>query len=498
MTTGLPVNRLINVSVTLSPLGAQFANLQSMMIIGDSDVIDVGQRYRTYASLTAIATDFGTSAPEYLAAVPFFGQKPSPTSLFIGRWAQAATAGLLACAALTPTQQALANFTVITTGAIKLAIDGAGPVTITGINLSGATNLNGVAAIINGLLTGATCVWTGSNFLFKSTTTGAASSIGFLQAPGSGVDIKTLLAGTQVLGARAVAGIVAESALTALTILDDWAGLYFYGLEFASTHLVDPANNTDIAAIAAYVEGDSLGPHIYGITSQAAGVPDVGTTTDIATILSAAGYSRSVGQWSSTSAYAIGSYLAKAITVDYLGSNTTLNMMYQPEPGITPEVLTLSQANAMDTKRINYSATYANGVAVLEGGVQFGAAYTDEITGTDWLANYIQTNIFNLLATVGTKIPQTDEGMHLILTNINKSLDQAVANGLLAPGTWTAGGFGQLATGDFMPTGYYVYAPPIALQPSADRTARKSVLFQIAAKLAGAVDTVNVQINVNR
>ncbi|MCT9017190.1 DUF3383 domain-containing protein, partial [Cupriavidus gilardii] len=46
--------------------------------------------------------------------------------------------------------------------------------------------------------------------------------------------------------------------------------------------------------------------------------------------------------------------------------------------------------------------------------------------------------------------------------------------------------------------GYYVYAPPIALQSQADREARKSVSFQVAAKEAGAIHTVDILVNVNR
>ncbi|MDB5448618.1 MAG: putative bacteriophage protein, partial [Phenylobacterium sp.] len=124
--------------------------------------------------------------------------------------------------------------------------------------------------------------------------------------------------------------------------------------------------------------------------------------------------------------------------------------------------------------------------------------YIDEITGTDWFANYVQTNLFNLLATVGTKVPQTDDGVHLLVTNANSSCAQGVRNGLFAPGIWTQAGFGQLAQNDNLPSGFYVYAQPLALQPTADRAARKAPVMQIAAKLAGAIDTAAVVVSVNR
>jgi hypothetical protein len=141
---------------------------------------------------------------------------------------------------------------------------------------------------------------------------------------------------------------------------------------------------------------------------------------------------------------------------------------------------------------------YNNNTAIIEPGNNVSGVPIDIITGTDWLALDIQNAVYNLLYLSTTKIPQTDAGNHQILTVMEAILSQAVDNGLLAPGTWTAGGFGALNTGDFMPKGFYVYAPPIAKQNVADRSARKSVTFQIAAKLAGAIRTVSVIINVNR
>jgi hypothetical protein len=94
-------------------------------------------------------------------------------------------------------------------------------------------------------------------------------------------------------------------------------------------------------------------------------------------------------------------------------------------------------------------------------------------------------------------VAQTDAGMHLLATAAEAALIDGVDNGLLAPGVWNAGGFGQLSTGDFLPKGYYIFQPPIATQSQADRAARKSVPFQIAAKTAGGVHVVFNILNVN-
>lgn len=50
----------------------------------------------------------------------------------------------------------------------------------------------------------------------------------------------------------------------------------------------------------------------------------------------------------------------------------------------------------------------------------------------DWLQNYVQTNYYNRLYTSSTKVPQTDEGITDLLTNVEASLAQGAENGLIA------------------------------------------------------------------
>lgn len=58
--------------------------------------------------------------------------------------------------------------------------------------------------------------------------------------------------------------------------------------------------------------------------------------------------------------------------------------------------------------------------------------FFDERHGLDWLQNYVQTNLYNLLYTSTTKVPQTEAGITRLLSSVEKSLDQAVQNGLIA------------------------------------------------------------------
>lgn len=48
MANGLPVSRLINVTINMSPLAAQGASLNTALLLGASAVIDTGERMRSY------------------------------------------------------------------------------------------------------------------------------------------------------------------------------------------------------------------------------------------------------------------------------------------------------------------------------------------------------------------------------------------------------------------------------------------------------------------
>ena len=494
MPAGLPVSRLIAASVFLNPQAAATANINSLLILGDSDVIDTDTRIVSYGTIEEVAAAFGSNAPEYLAALLFFSQAPKPNQLYIGKWARTATAGRLIGGPLSAAEQAMANFTGIADGSLKIAIDGGAATEINDLDFTGAANLNAVAAIIDAELAGATVTWDAVNacFVIKSGTTGAASSVDFPVAAVAGTDLKALMDLQQADGARSVDGIVAESALAAVTLIDA-KPTYWYGLTIAYAALAD----ADHMAVAGYVEAASK-PHLYGVTTADANALNANDATDIGSELEAAGYTRTFAQYSSTTLYAAASMFGRILTTNFNANNTTITLMFKQEPGVTAETLTTAQADALDAKRYNYFATFDNDTAIIVNGWCSGDAYIDEMVGLDWFANRVQTDVYNLLYTSPTKIPQTDAGNQQIANTISASCDAAVNNGLLGPGTWNAPGFGQLKQGDYLPSGFYVYAPPLALQSQADREARKSVPFQIAAKLAGAVQSVDILINVNR
>lgn len=268
----------------------------------------------------------------------------------------------------------------------------------------------------------------------------------------------------------------------------------WYGLAIAdSADLVE----ADVISVAAAIEASSLS-RILAVTTADVNVLVAGNTDNIGYKLKAAGYARTFWQYSSSSKYAAISAFGRAFTVNFTGNNTTITLKFKTEPGITYETLTTAQAAAIDAINGNVYVYYANDTAIIQQGVMANGDFFDERHGLDWLQNYVQTNLYNLLYTSTTKIPQTDAGVTRLMTNVEASLDQAVNNGLIAPGVWNGGPIGQIESGDTLTKGYYVYADAVANQAQSDREARKSPVIQAAIKLAGAIHYGDVQINVVR
>lgn len=497
MPNGLSVSRVVRVQVSLAVRAATGRNFGALLILGTSNVITAPEVMRLYQDIESVATDFGTTSEEYKAANLYFQQSPQPRDLYIGKMSKTpvpATAGTLTGAQLNANEQRIENFSAVTDGALNITIDGTAK-NINAVDLSAVTTLAEVATAISTKLAGAVVTWNAvtAHFLITSPTTGAASIVGIPSAAVAGTDLAPLMGinaasnPTAVSGTDAQAGSAVPSVATALGYSADW-----YGLVIADTSMTDQ-DHLDVSALI----GSASDSRIYGVTTADAKVLSSTDASDIASKLKAAGYGRTFCQYSQVS-YAAASAFGRAFTVNFLGNNTTITLKFKQEPGITAETITTQQADTLKAKNCNVFVRYANDTAIIQEGVMSNGDFFDERHGLDWLQNYVQNNLWNLLYTSTTKIPQTEAGVTRLVTNIEQSMDQAVNNGLVAAGVWSGGDVGQLTAGDTLTKGYYVFANPLNAQAQADREARKAPVIQVATKLAGAIHFADVLIDVVR
>lgn len=491
MVKALSVSRLVSATVNLQPMAAQRRGFGTLLILGDSDVISSGERLRSYTTLDAVAADFGLTAPEYYGAALYFGQSPRPAKLIIGRWIAVPTVAELRGGVLGESEQNMDLWRGITSGAFDITVDGV-EVNVTGLDFSDQTNLNGVASVIDQALVAGFVSWDGTRFTVRGQTGGSTGAITYASDT-SDSSLATMMRLTTATAAGVEGGKDAETPAAAVASFADMSSAW-YGVTFCATKGIDDDQHLDVAA---FVEGAGKA-RLYGVTVQDSRVLEATVDTDLGSQLKKRRYKRSPWVYSSTNPYAVCSLFGRAFSVNFSGNRTTITMMYKTMPGVVYESLSETQVQAIEAKNGNVYVYYDNDTAIIQRGVVPDGAYFDEVHGTDWLADAIQTALYNLLYQSKTKIPQTNEGTGLLVAAATQVLDQAVANGLVAPGIWNADSFGQLQRGDRLDSGYYIYMPDIDLQDQSEREARVAPLMQIAAKLAGAIHSCDVQIDMNR
>lgn len=379
-------------------------------------------------------------------------------------------------------------------GNFKIAIDGAASTELKELDFTAINTAQDIATVISAKLTTATVTVDQGKLKITSKTTGATSTVGYGEDIAlNQVDLSAMLKMSADTGLPPSDGADAESLLDAVNKMclatSEW-----YGLVLAVSGSV---SDDDTLEVAQLIEAQTDVTRIFGVTVTDTRTLDAEYSDDLASRLHALNLNRSLAQYSANP-YAICSLLGRAFTVNFNGNLTCITLMYKQEPSVEAEDLTSQQADVLKNKRCNVFVKYNNDTSIIQYGVMCGDMYIDERHGADWLQNYVQTNLWNVLYTTTTKIGQDDAGMNDLVGAVNDAMERARKNGYIGAGTWNNAGFGQLKRGDYLTTGYYVYCPPMSTQAQADREDRKAVPIQVAGKLLGAIHTADVAITLNR
>lgn len=185
-------------------------------------------------------------------------------------------------------------------------------------------------------------------------------------------------------------------------------------------------------------------------------------------------------------------------SINFSASDSLLTLKFKTLTGVTPDTdMDASTADKLDALGINYYTNFGTKAMLSEGWMLGQVYWADEVIGLDWLKNKIQTNTFNAFALL-KKIALSDAGVTTIKGYIDAVMRLAVNNGLVGPGTWDGDAVGQLATGDYLENGYYIYAEPVSTLSADDKKNRKCPPITVCAYLAGAIHSVQITVNTER
>lgn len=451
----LPLSNVISVNVSFPPTGVGAFNVNNIGLFTSDDFLSNpdGDKYRVYSSAQAVGDDFGTTTETYEQAVAIFSQQPN----------------ILAGGGNLIIFPSFANDAIAT---VTVAAGGTGYVVGDVLNVVQSGAYGGtvtVSTVYAGAVTGVTVTTGGAGY---SASAGNATTGG----TGSGCTIT-------------IATLTTETLTQAIARVSEL--VYFCGILSTSYGV-----NSTWEALASAVQ--SYGNKLLFLPSNS--LTDIqGAFTDIKD--GSLYYTRCLFYSSATALDCrlfAASYASRLLSVNFSGSLTAITMNLKQLQGIDPdEGINQTVASICATAGVDIYASYAGIPATISNG---NNKYADQAFNLIWFVLALQVAGYNALANLATKIPQTESGMNLYKGALKQVCEQALANGYIAPGTWTAvDTFGNQANflTNISTKGYYIFSAPITSQSAAARAARQAPLVQIAIKEAGAIQSSVINVYVN-
>lgn len=490
----LPLSNVINVSITNTPTGLTTPNVNSVAILSDEIPVNnsinlVG--YAMYVSYAQVISDWGVNSITAQMAENIFGQSPNILAgggiLIIVPMLSAvsATPGNVTTASIVAN---LTNLQAVTNGDLKVTLDAVAH-NLANLNFTSCQTLADIANVIQSQLVGlCTVTANATEIIFTNNKVGIAASVALAAYSGGGLD----LTGSGYLNTSAAATTagVNSTGETVQACIARISPSVFFCSVMTNLNLEDTAVTAAASAIQAL---DMMFFHHFAAVTDIAGI--------ITTITSASqSHTRpklyTPGQAAANLMKA--AWVGREFSTDYTGSNTcgTMNLQLlanvNPDPGINETYYLAANAAGADlyVSYFGVPACYVSG----------GNNYDDVIYGEFALKFALETNGYNYLAGTNTKIPQTEPAMSGYKNSLAQVMNQFVVNGFLAPGTWTSPdtfGNQQLFLANIQNQGYYIFSQPVGVQPQSQRAARVAPLVQIAAKLAGAIQSSSIQVLIN-
>ena len=491
------------VTVTLLQDGslamADNPNVVAMITSEQQGPISSASRYRIYSEAASVAADFGTASQAYDFALSFFGTQPNATNaggfLVIGYWRGADEDVAATAASLNGAQ--LSEATVVSAlqqvadGAFDVDIDGVTE-NLTALDFQATTTLDEIAVVIDTALTGGTAAVVDQRIVITSATTGATSLIAFATDPGTGTFIGQTLALTTGSGGFLTQGAAAET-LTAETKLAGITELRSQ-VKFRGAMFIDSPTDEESKDLAEWGQANDVLQ--YDVFESPANL--LVDPTNVVWDIKLSGLTNYRMLYSKAGNRKLAaSYMARVHTVNFAAENSALRM-HLKELSVAAEEYTQTEVNNAKMVGLDLYTTIKLTPAILTSGAN---VFTDERYNLIALVDFIQVDMYNLLKLTGTKIPQTRRGVNQLIDQAEKTTRQFVRAGVAAPGTWSSPDhFGNRETFEqsIINNGFYWLAGSLADQAQNSREARESPVLQGAVKMAGAVHSVDLIINVNR
>lgn len=496
----LSLPRDIDVVVNVSkPQVESTTDLSVMVFATPNATFDPdANRIQYYSSLSAVtAAGFATSSEAYKVATAFFAQSPRAQQLAIGRVFTTPTAGYIKMGSV---QQTIATWAAVADGSFTVSLDGVSQ-DIVACDFSSVTDLDDVATVIQTKLdvavSGTTCVNVGSGvFKIISATTGASSTISFLTtvSPASGTDISgsgflggAYDAGEAVQTAYLVSGYTPTGLAGEMQLIQEAAScsssfVYAWALDIIYR------DSSDAVDAAAWIETQVA---ILGLCVNSALSYDPASITDVGYLVNAAAYTKTFTAYHNNAYYyPEAAILARALGVNYAAENSTITTKFKDLVGIPTVPVTETQLTALEDKRINTFTAVGNNARTFREGVEANTNwFIDDRINLDNFREELQAAVYNVFLQ-NKKVPYTLVGINMLDTAMDAICRRYVFNGTFADRPVASTDYDKPA----IDPAYLITFTPIASMSVAERSARVGPPATITVNLAGAIHSININV----
>lgn len=494
MTTNtLPVDNVIDVTVTSTPQGLTAPNVNSVALFTQDAPIN-GEAYGIYISPSQVASNYGTNTKTAAMANNIFAQLPNIMS---GRGRLVIIPMLAAVSALPGNWQSanisanLAGIIAVENGSVNIVIDSVSQA-LTGLNFANCETFADVAAVIQAATIDAQVTAIANGVEITSNKVGTSSTVA----------ITSNMAGTDLNGVsylHGATGTATEGSVSTGETIAACIARTSNLVQYVPIMTTLDLDDTAISAAASAVQAlDNMFIHHCASSQDIAGIATtVQQATQTKTRILV--YTQNMAAANLMKA----AYVGRAFSVDFTGSKTSQTMNLKtlanvtPDTGITQTLWVNAGASETTGAGCDVYVSFGGSPSVTSNGANM---YFDEVYSDLALKFDLQTNAFNYLKQTNTKIPQTEPGMKGYKDSLRQVMNQYVTNGSLAPGQWDSPetfGDPTIFTNNITAKGFYIFTQPVAQQDSEDRDNRIAPVAQIAGKRAGALHSGNVLVNMN-
>lgn len=406
------------------------------------------ERVRTYGDYAEAAED-GLPPMLLTAVADYFSQSPRPKQVRVGR--RAVLKAVIEPSSLIPL--GIYSLTVSTNGETYSFTADANPT---------------AAEICTGL---ALAITSDTNETITATVVGNTIEIAWI---GAALGSIKLTSNMQWGAITPLAGVSA--------VADDLTAILDANSDWYSLVLTERVKQTQLDA-ASWMEAN--GKLFVTATDEADGKL-AAATTDLLSVLKNTRYFRTASIWHANAAteYPDAAWAGKISTL-VPGSETWALKQFA---SITPSQLTSSERAAIYGKGGNTFEYINDEIALIgvgingNGGKVAAGEWIDIIRFRDWLTDYIQINMVQMMIN-RPKVPYTDAGIQLVVANLTKSLQRGQDVGGIAPSELDSAG--KTVPG-------FIVTFPRSLDLTANEKASRVLNVGFQARLAGAIHLVEI------